>query len=176
MVNRTIFGTNCSDFCYFHLQQIKSHENKRMVSCVFNLQYLSQNLVKLGVFWNCQDTGSEICPRFVGVIRQNIVQQTYDHNCMDKSHSYQRSDSWISPNWLHQKREFGINPNRTKNETLGHIPELSKKWLWDRHVIPQNCSSIEAKISLALSAICIKSKMKNKVEKTKWTDCQSKMH
>ena len=47
MVNRTIFGTNCSDFCYFHLQQINYQENKRMVSCVFNLKYLSQNLVKL---------------------------------------------------------------------------------------------------------------------------------
>ena len=32
MVNRKIFGTNCSDFCYFHLQQINSHENKRLVS------------------------------------------------------------------------------------------------------------------------------------------------
>merc|ERR1719471_1989112 len=27
MVNRTIFGTHCSDFCYFHLRQINSHEN-----------------------------------------------------------------------------------------------------------------------------------------------------
>ena len=148
MVYRTIFRTNFSDFSYFHLQQIKTQKNKRMVSCVFNLQYLSQNLVKLGVFWNCQDTGSEICPRFVGVIRQNIVQQTYDHNCMDKSHSYQRSDSWISPNWLHQKREFGINPNRTKMRLwdtsqncqrndcgidmsyLKTVPVLKQKFLW----------------------------------------------
>ena len=44
MVNRTIFGTNCSDFCYFHLQQINYQEYKRMVSCVFNLKYLSKNL------------------------------------------------------------------------------------------------------------------------------------
>ena len=40
------FGTNCSDFCYFHLQQINSHGYKRMVSHVFNLKYLSQKLVK----------------------------------------------------------------------------------------------------------------------------------
>ena len=47
LVNKTIFGANCSNFCYFHLQQINYEENKRMVSFVFNLKYLSQNLVKL---------------------------------------------------------------------------------------------------------------------------------
>ena len=47
MLNKTIFGTNISDFCHFHVQQINTHENKRMVSYVFNLKYLSQNLVKL---------------------------------------------------------------------------------------------------------------------------------
>ena len=47
MVNITIFGKKFSDFIYFHLQQINYHENKKMVSCVFNLKYLSQNLVKL---------------------------------------------------------------------------------------------------------------------------------
>ena len=41
----------------FPLSQINYHENKRMV-CVFNLKYLSQNLVKLhmwGVFWKRKD-------------------------------------------------------------------------------------------------------------------------
>ena len=28
------------------------------------------------------DTGFEICPRFVGVIGQNKIQQTYDHDCI----------------------------------------------------------------------------------------------
>ena len=28
------------------------------------------------------DTGFEICPRFVGVIGQNKIQRTYDHNCI----------------------------------------------------------------------------------------------
>ena len=28
MVNRTIFGTNCSDLCYFHLKQIKYQKIK----------------------------------------------------------------------------------------------------------------------------------------------------
>ena len=27
------------------------------------------------------DTGFEICPRFVGVIGQNKIQRTYDHDC-----------------------------------------------------------------------------------------------
>ena len=38
MVNRTIFGTNCSNLCFFHLQQINYQENERIVSCVFNLE------------------------------------------------------------------------------------------------------------------------------------------
>ena len=46
MVNRTIFRTKCSDITYFHLYQTKSQENKRMVACVFNFKYLSQNFVK----------------------------------------------------------------------------------------------------------------------------------
>ena len=28
------------------------------------------------------DTGLKICPRFVGVIGQNKIQQTYDHDCI----------------------------------------------------------------------------------------------
>ena len=28
------------------------------------------------------DPGFEICPRSVGVIGQNKIQQTYDHNCI----------------------------------------------------------------------------------------------
>ena len=49
------FHTKCTDLNSFPLSQINYHENKRMVSCVFNLKYCSQNLVKLHMFLKYQD-------------------------------------------------------------------------------------------------------------------------
>ena len=40
--------------------------------------YLEQ-IVQISVILT--DTGCKICPKFVGVKRQNKIQQTYDHNC-----------------------------------------------------------------------------------------------
>ena len=63
-----------------------------MASCVFNLKYLSQNLVKLNIVGGVLKmsgpvdfksvTGSENQPRFVGVIEQNNIQQTFYHYCI----------------------------------------------------------------------------------------------
>ena len=61
---------------FLSFSQINYHENKIMASCVFNLKYLSQNLVKLyvyGVFWKHQ-----ICPWFQKlnkICRSNRVKQ-----------------------------------------------------------------------------------------------------
>ena len=46
-VEQNNFWIKLFRFLFFSSSQINSHENKRMVSCVFNLKYLSQNLVKL---------------------------------------------------------------------------------------------------------------------------------
>ena len=62
----------------------------KVESCVFNLKYISKNLGQIafvrgvlklsGPADSKTDTGFEICPRFVGVIGQNQIQQTYDHD------------------------------------------------------------------------------------------------
>ena len=41
------------------------------------------------------DTGFEICPRSVGVIGQNKIQRTYDHDCIANSRHfpYTRNDT-----------------------------------------------------------------------------------
>ena len=41
------FNTKYSDLNSFPLSQINYHRKKRFQSCVFNLKYLSQNLIKL---------------------------------------------------------------------------------------------------------------------------------
>ena len=75
MVNRTIFGTNCSDFFYFHLQQINSHENKRLVS-----QQKLGKIVHVGAVLKTSGPavlkyvpGFENWPRFVEVIEQKKI-------------------------------------------------------------------------------------------------------
>ena len=45
------------------------------------------------------DTGFEICPRFVGVIGQNKIQRTYDHDCILRF--------WQ----LRRKHKFSLSPN-----------------------------------------------------------------
>ena len=87
-MNRTIFATNCSNWCYFYLQEINYLENKRMVSCVFHLKYLSQYMVKLFVLKMSGPAdfksvpGFENWPRFGGVIEQNKICNSFCQYCI----------------------------------------------------------------------------------------------
>ena len=79
MVNRLTFGTNCSDFCYFHLQEINYHRNKKFQS--IQPQISQPKLGQIGHVGGVLETsgpadsksvpGFENRPRFVGVIEQN---------------------------------------------------------------------------------------------------------
>ena len=57
-MNKAIFGTKCLVFIRFSLNFIILLEILRMISFVFKLKYLRQNLVNFniqGVFWNPRD-------------------------------------------------------------------------------------------------------------------------
>ena len=57
-MNKAIFGRKCLVFIRFSLSFIILLEILKMISFVFNLKYLRQNLVNFnfqGVFWNPQD-------------------------------------------------------------------------------------------------------------------------
>ena len=53
-------------------------ENYWDLNILCEKQFLEQ-IVQISVILT--DTGCKICPKFVGVKRQNKIQQTYDHNC-----------------------------------------------------------------------------------------------
>ena len=82
----------------FPLSQINYHENKQMVSCVFNLKYLSQNLVKLhiGVLKTLGPADSKSVPgfkdwpRFGGVIDQNKISNSFENYCMLQQNDIRR--------------------------------------------------------------------------------------
>ena len=97
-VNRTIFGTNCSNLCYSHLQQINYHENKRMASCVLTSNISAKtwsNWTCRGYFENVRTSrsvpGFEIWPRFVGVKEQNKICNSFCQYCKS---IYQCSDNF----------------------------------------------------------------------------------
>ena len=57
-MNKVIFGTKCLVFIKFYLSFIILLEILKIISFVFYLKYLRQNLVNFnfpGVFWNPQD-------------------------------------------------------------------------------------------------------------------------